>query len=178
MRLRNMRVATFAAVARLARVRVSREKKKKKEETRRHAAFVQRSGARNRAKTAARHFIARVEEKRVSSRRSRYRVSVVGTADYPRRLAHFHWPPPEREKRSKVVRAAEVLYKLDVSRIFPARQCVSRCRFRERAVIQTAEIAQLDLPTVVARTRSAHGLLYDLHRSQIFIRIYSYSIVA
>lgn len=41
--------------------------------------------------------------------------------------------PQSKEKSDRGM--AEVLYKLDVSRIFPARRCVSGCRFRYRAAI-------------------------------------------
>lgn len=57
-----------------------------------------------------------------------------GTVDYLRRLAHFHWPPTGKRKAIEEY-AAEVLYKLDVSRIFPARRCVSEYRFRDRVAI-------------------------------------------
>ena len=36
-----------------------------------------------------------------------------GTADYPRRLAHFHWPPAGKRKAIEEY-TAEMLYKLDI----------------------------------------------------------------
>lgn len=107
-----------------------------KKKLRRHAAFVR--GIVGKKKCSRGVFIA-YEEKRVSSRWSRYRVSVAhGMADYPSWLAHFHWPPPPpptRKRKAIEECTAKVLYKLDVSQIFSARRCASGYWFRDKVAI-------------------------------------------
>lgn len=47
----------------------------------------------------------------------------------------FTGPPPIRKRKAIEECTAEVLYKLDVSRIFPARRCASGYRFRDKVAI-------------------------------------------